>query len=128
MKLLRTIQLDPSDTFVFEKAAEPGEWAVSGTFAFWASNPAPLEDTARSAFHNGFLDVSSFGWSTPVQIVEAGQADHARLIETLVQRLAAHFGVTNIEAARTAAEDEVAFDESVCNHPQGTLVSVQRIY
>ena len=30
VKLLRTIRLDPSDTFVFERAAEPGEWAVSG--------------------------------------------------------------------------------------------------
>ncbi|HVD73162.1 MAG TPA: DUF6505 family protein, partial [Xanthobacteraceae bacterium] len=27
MKLLRTIRLDPSDTFVFERAADPGEWA-----------------------------------------------------------------------------------------------------
>ena len=35
MKLLRTIRLDPSDTFVFERAAEPGEWAVSGAFVFW---------------------------------------------------------------------------------------------
>src|SRR5262245_3275662 len=34
VKLLRTIRLDPSDTFVFDKAAEPGEWAVSGGFAF----------------------------------------------------------------------------------------------
>ena len=39
MKLLRTIRLDPSDTFVFERAAEPGEWAVSGAFAFWHSDP-----------------------------------------------------------------------------------------
>jgi len=30
MKLLRTIRLDPSDKFVFDEAAEPGEWAVSG--------------------------------------------------------------------------------------------------
>ena len=34
MKLLRTIRADASDTFVFERAAEPGEWAVSGAFAF----------------------------------------------------------------------------------------------
>ena len=30
LKFPRTIRLDPSDTFVFEWAAEPGEWAVSG--------------------------------------------------------------------------------------------------
>ena len=29
MKLLRTIRLDPSDTFVFDPPAEAGEWAVS---------------------------------------------------------------------------------------------------
>ena len=34
-KLLRTIRLDPSDAFVFTRAAEPGEWAVPGTFLFW---------------------------------------------------------------------------------------------
>jgi hypothetical protein len=34
VKLLRTIQLDASDSFIFEMAAEPGEWAVSGAFAF----------------------------------------------------------------------------------------------
>ena len=39
MKLLRTIRLDPSDTFVFENAAEPGEWAVTGTFMFADDDP-----------------------------------------------------------------------------------------
>ena len=50
MKLIRTIRLDPSDTFVFERAAEPGEWAVSGAFCFWNTDPATLEGKARSAF------------------------------------------------------------------------------
>ena len=40
MKLLRTIRLDPSDTFVFDRAAEPGEWAVSGAFMFGHTDPA----------------------------------------------------------------------------------------
>ena len=35
LKLPRTIRLDPSDTFVFERAAEPGEWAVSAAFVFF---------------------------------------------------------------------------------------------
>ena len=39
MKLLRTVALDPSDTFVFDPAAEPGEWAVSGAFRFWGDDP-----------------------------------------------------------------------------------------
>ena len=42
VKLLRTIALDPSDTFVFDVAAEPGDWAVSGAFRFCDRDPAKL--------------------------------------------------------------------------------------
>ncbi len=48
MKLLRTIRLDPSDTFVFERAAEPGEWAVSGAFMFGDADPDMLTGKARA--------------------------------------------------------------------------------
>ena len=71
MKLLRTIRLDASDPFVFDKAAEPGEWAVSGAFAFTCGDPAKLQGRARSAFRAGFLGLASLGRSTLVQIVEA---------------------------------------------------------
>ena len=128
MKLLRTIRLDPSDTFVFEPAAEPGEWAVSGAFAFWAGDPAKLEGKARSAFRSGFLGVDSLGWSTLVQIVEASRADRINLVEALAQRLVEHFGAPDLDAARAAAEEEVAFAESLCDQPQDTLVAVHRTY
>jgi Family of unknown function (DUF6505) len=128
MKLLRTIRLDASDTFIFEKAAEPGEWAVSGAFAFWGSEPSALEGKARSAFRGGFLGVQSFGWSTLVQIVEADAADRVALVEMLAQRLVADFGAPDMTAARAAAEDEVAFVESLCNQPQDTLIAVHRSY
>jgi hypothetical protein len=91
VKLLRTIRLDPSDTFVFERTAEPGEWAVSGAFAFWNTDPAKLEGKSRAAFRSGFLGVASFGWSTLVQIVEAKPSDRANVVETLRQ-LVTHFG------------------------------------
>ena len=38
-KLLRTIQLDTSDTFVFAKAAEPGEWAVPRCICILGQRP-----------------------------------------------------------------------------------------
>src|SRR5260370_1301396 len=47
MKLLRTIQLDASDSFVFEKAAAPGERAVSGAFSFARDEPARWEVSMR---------------------------------------------------------------------------------
>jgi hypothetical protein len=128
MKLLRTIRLDPSDTFVFETAAAPGEWAVSGAFMFWGSEPAALEGKARTAFRSGFLGVDSLGWSTLVQIVEASEADRANLVDMLAQRLIEHFGAPDITAARAAAKDEVAFVESLCTQPKDILVAVHRAY
>ena len=71
MKLLRTIQLDASDSFVFEMAAESGEWAVSGAFAFARDEPANLRGKARSAFRAGFLGLASLGRSTLVEVVQA---------------------------------------------------------
>jgi hypothetical protein len=53
VKLPRTTALDASDTFVFERAAEPGEWAVSGAFVFADRDPAALEGKARAAFRSG---------------------------------------------------------------------------
>jgi hypothetical protein len=126
VKLIRTIRLDPSDTFVFERAAEPGEWAVSGAFVFWNDDVAKLEGKARSAFRGAFLGVESLGWSTLVQIVEASEADRAALVERLAQQLVAQFGAPDIGAARAAAEEEVAFAESLCNHPADTLIAAHR--
>jgi len=128
MKLLRTIRLDTSDTFVFERAAEPGEWAVSGAFAFWHSDPDRLVGKARSAFRGGFLGIESLGWSTLVQIVEAGEAERAALVERLAQQLVARFGAPDITVARGAAEEEVAFAQSLCNHPADTLIAVHRTF
>src|SRR6185295_113189 len=128
MKLIRTIRLDPSDTFVFERAAEPGEWAVSGAFVFWNEDVAKLEGKARSAFRGAFLGVGSLGWSTLVQIVEAGEADRAAVVERLAQQLVAQFGAPDIAAARAAAEEEVAFAVSLCNHPADTLIAVHRMF
>ena len=54
VKMLRTIRLDPSDTFVFEQAAEPGEWAISGSFLFLQADPAALSTKQRHALRSDF--------------------------------------------------------------------------
>ena len=128
MKLLRTIRLDQSDTFVFERAAESGEWAVSGAFAFWGGDPDKLEGKARSAFRAGFLGVATLGRSTLVQIVEASEEDRIALVETLARQLVARFGAPDLTAARAAAEEEVDFSASLCDHPTDTLVAVHRTF
>ncbi|HXD45227.1 MAG TPA: DUF6505 family protein [Pseudolabrys sp.] len=128
MKLLRTIRLDPSDTFIFDPPAEPGEWAVSGAFAFWQGDPDKLEGKARSAFRSGFLGVDSLGRSTLVQIVEASTDDRRALVDALARRLMSDFGAPDMAQAAAAAEDEVAFAESLCNQPVDTLVAVHRSF
>jgi hypothetical protein len=126
MKLLRTIRLDASDTFVFDLPAEPGEWAVSGAFVFWDRDPTALEGKTRTAFRSGFLGVNSLGWSTLAQIVEADETERARLVEALAEQLVEHFGAPDIAAAKPAAEEEIAFAESLCTEPKDTLIAVHR--
>jgi len=126
VKLLRTIRLDPSDTFVFERAAEPGEWAVSGGFVFVDADPGQLPGKARAAFRGGFLGVDSLGWSTLVQIVEASEEDRAAVVDALARRLVERFGAPDLGVARPAAEEEVAFAASLTDHPPDTLIAVHR--
>ena len=128
MKLLRTIRLDPSDTFVFERAAEPGEWAVPGAFAFATMDVARLEGKRRAAFRSGFLGLDTLGWSTLAQVVEAGEEDRAAAVALLAQRLVERFGAPSLDAAKTAAEEEIAFAASISNHPKGMLVALARRY
>ena len=126
MKLLRTIALDPSDTFVFDVAAEPGDWAVSGAFRFYGRDPGVLVGKDRTAFRSGFLGVQSWGWSTLVQIVHASDDDRRALVELLARQLVGKFGAPDIATARPAAEEEVAFSESLCTHPISSLIAVHR--
>ena len=126
MKLLKTIRADRSDTFVFEKSAEPGEWAVSGAFMFAHQDPASLTGKARAAFRGGFLGIDSLGWSTLVQIVEANEQDRAAATESLAARLVAHFGAPDHVIAHAAAEEEIDFAASLCDHPAGMLIAVSR--
>lgn len=126
MKLLKTIRLDPSDTFVFERAAEPGEWAVPGTFVFADADPAALQGKARTAFRAGFLGVASFGWSTLVQIVDTDAAGRMTAVEQLAQRLVEHYGAPDLDVARAAANEELTFAQSLCNHEADTLIALHR--
>jgi Family of unknown function (DUF6505) len=128
VKLLRTIRLDPSDTFVFERAAEPGEWAVSGAFMFADADLDALDGKPRAAFRGGFLGVPSLGWSTLAQIVEASEADRAELVDLLATQFLQRLGAPDLPAARAAAEEEVAFAASLCDHSNDTLIAVRRTF
>lgn len=126
LRLPRTIRLDPSDTFVFERAAEPGEWAVTGSFLFLDGDPATLAGKARAAFRAGFAGVSSLGFSTLVVVSEATPADRERAVATLAAHFVDRFGAPGLAEARAAAEEEVDFAASLCDHPINTVLGLQR--
>ncbi|MCU0820827.1 MAG: DUF6505 family protein [Beijerinckiaceae bacterium] len=131
MKLLRTIRLDPSDAFVFTRAAEPGEWAVPGTFLFWERPVETLIGKERAAFRSGLLGITSFGWSTLATIVEATEEERAAAVEALAQRLLTDCGAPDLESALAAAEAEIATsaelaEPELAEPAVGTLVAIHR--
>src|SRR5258705_7940574 len=126
MKLLKTVRADPSDNFVFEQAAEPGEWAVSGAFVFWNQDPATMTQKQRVALRSGFLGIGSLGWSTLAVVTETTAAERDAVVERLATQLLTEFGAPDRDAARAAAEEEVAFAASLCDHPAPTLLAAQR--
>lgn len=126
MKLLRTIRLDKSDTFVFARAAEPGEWATPGGFMFWDGEPAKLEGKARAAFRSGFLGLRTFGWSTLAEVAQATPEAVEDTKASLARLLMEEHGAPSIEAAWAAAEEEIAFSASLADHPLGTVIALMR--
>ena len=127
MRLARTLRFDESDERVFETAAEPGEWAISGAFAFSNWTGDDLSGKARQEFANGWLGLESFGRSTFVAVAAIEPHEY----EDLVQRLAAHFmiayGAPDLAAARPAAEEELLFMRGLCeDHDPNDLLIVER--
>jgi hypothetical protein len=126
IKLPRTIRLDPSDTFVFEHPAEPGEWAVTGSFLFWESDIASLAGKARAAFRSGFLGARSFGFSTLVVVSEASERERDDAIDALAKHIREKLGAPDLEAARAAAVEEVVFATTLCRHEVNTIIAMHR--
>ena len=127
LRLPRAIRLDPSDTLVFPRAAEPGEWAVPGAFVFEARRLESLSAKERIAFRGGFLGVASLGWSTLVVVSPARADERDAAIETLARRLRENFGAPDAALAQAAAQEEIDFAASLCGHPEGTLLGVHRV-
>ena len=125
-RLPRTIQLDVSDRHVFDHAAEPGEWAVTGTFSFLNDEVNEATGKRRTAFQHGFLGTGSFGWSTLVMVADAPPAVVAEVTDALAEHFMDRHGAPSWNAARDVAAREVAFAASLCEHPVGTLLTVFR--
>ncbi len=126
MKFPRTIRLDPSDVNVFPLAAEPGEWAVPGTFAFADSEPQSLSRKEQLAFKSGWLGTASFGRSTMVQVVDITAGQYDDVVRMIADHLLSAYGAPDRDAAMAAARDEAADAAGLCDHPVNTLLAIER--
>jgi hypothetical protein len=127
VKLARTLRFDESDERVFETAAAPGEWAISGAFEFsnWAADD--LAGKARQAFANGWLGLESFGRATFVAVAQIEPAEYDALIDRLASHFVERYGAPDVAAARPVAEEELRFMREMCeDHEPNTLLAVQR--
>lgn len=127
LRLARTLRFDGSDAQIFARAAEPGEWAIPGGFAFADWTETDLQGKARQAFANGWLSLESFGRATLVGVAQIEPAE----LEALALRLAGHllavYGAPDTQTARAAAEAEIAFMQELCEgHAPNTLLAVSR--
>ena len=127
MRLARTIRFDDSDARVFDPAAEPDEWAVSGAFEFSDWTEEQVAGKARQAFANGWLGLESFGRSSFVAVAEITEAEYAQLVDRLARHFVERYGAPDLAAARPVAEDELGHMREMCeDHAPNTLLAVER--
>jgi hypothetical protein len=127
MKLARIIRLDGSDAEIFATAAEPGEWAIPGTFAFSDWTEDDLTGPSKQAFTHGWLGLTSFARGTVVAVTTVTEPERDQLIETLAFHFTESWGAPNMDAARPVATEEIAQMIALCeDHPDNTLIIVER--
>lgn len=127
MRLARTIRFDDSDTRVFDRAAEPHEWAISGAFAFSNFRDEDLTGKARQAFANGWLGLESFGRATFVAVADITEAEFASATGALAAHFVAAYGAPSVGEALPVATEEMRFMREMCeDHDPNTLLVVER--
>lgn len=128
MKLARVIQLDISDSQVFERSCEAGEWAISGAFEFADWGEDALQGKPRQAFANGWLGLTSFGRSTFVAVAKITEAELAQLELDLAAHFVSQYGAPDEATARAAAAQELAHMQGMCDDQvDNALLVVERV-
>lgn len=127
MKLARVIRLDDSDLEVYREAAEPGEWAIPGTFAFSNWSKDDVTGKPGEEFKHGWLGLTSFGRASVVAVSAITEAERAELVELLAFHFTEAWGAPHMDAARPVAEEEIAHMSEMCEAEiENTLIVVER--
>jgi len=128
-KLLRTVRFDDSDERIYELAAEAGEWALSGAFAFAVYEPRSISGRTWHAFTTSFMGMTSFGRSTFAAVEEVSDAEIAEIERRLAEHLVANYGAPSLKLAFPAVGEEIRFALDLCKDlPVNTVVSVRRTF
>ncbi len=128
MLFLKTFRLDNSDQSIFRNAAEPGEWAVSGVFAFADLPELMVTGKIKQAFTRGILGTESFGWSTLARVSEIDSAAYEMVIDRIADHFVAAYGATDRKSALPLARQEAEFIARLCEHPIDTVLAVRRSF
>tara|TARA_B100001142_G_scaffold148358_1_gene149280 strand:+ start:706 stop:1185 length:480 start_codon:yes stop_codon:yes gene_type:complete len=126
MKLAKTIQLDVSDNHIYDHPANPEEWAIAGTFTFLDGEPDHWSRKYRFAFQSSWLGLKSYGNSTFVQITKIPKHEYEFIIGSLAKHLIDKYNAPNIVEAKNASKKEIDDMALLCNHPSGTLLTIER--
>ena len=126
MRFPRSIRLDSSDLQVFEKAAEPGEWAVPGSFDFAEGDPADWPRKRQLAFRSAWLGTESFGRSSLVEVAEIDEAGFFAVVERLARHFVEAHGAPSLVSALPVAREEADYAASLCDHKLHSLLAIER--
>jgi len=111
---------------VFHRPAQPGEWAVTGSFAFADAQPEALDQKGKIAFHSGWLGTDSFGHSTLVEVADISEAEFFQVVEKLARHFVEAYGAPDLAAALPAARAEADDAAQLCDHKTNTLLTLER--
>jgi hypothetical protein len=125
MRLPRIVRPGNGRLGAFVPAAAPGEWAVTGAFRFAHRDPATIRQRELHVFKHGWLGLESFGGGALVEVADLAEPVHEELGRRLAAYLMTQYGI-NPGAAVEAALEELAFASSLCSHPLGTILALDR--
>ena len=130
MKLLRTIRFDASDERVFELAAAPEEWAVSGAFAFAGLRPGDDHRQDEAGFRQR---LSRRRQLRPLDLRHGGRGDGSRPRRRSSRRWPCiSYRRTGLPGSRRRCprrEEEARFVADLCRDaPINTVFTVRRTW
>lgn len=121
----RIIRRNTSASRIFNPAAMPGEWAVTGAFRFAHRDPATIQAREIRIFRNGWLGLGSFGSASLVEVADLTEVGYEDIGRRLAAHLMAEYGLGAAPAIEAAIE-ELSFAANLCNHQLGTVLALDR--